>query len=100
MGALSRPFESLSGEERIEAEARIVALPDEIGLMSMRELAPRMARLVDSHPHLNLLAREALAAAVVLDAKVVLNVGSPGLQAALDAEGREWLVMGRTLGAS
>jgi len=77
-----------------------MALPEEIGLMSMRELAPRMAMLVDSYPHLNLLAREALAAALVLDAKVVLNVGSPGLQAALATEGRECLVMGRTLGAS
>jgi hypothetical protein len=99
MGALSRPFESLSGEERVQAESRILALPDEIGLISMRELAPDMARLVDSHPHLNLLAREALAAALVLDAKVVLNVGSPGLQAALATEGREFLVLGRTVGS-
>ena len=100
MGALSRPFESLSGEERVQAESRLLALPDEIGLISMRELAPDMARLVDSHPHLNLLAREVVAAAVVLDARVILNVGSPALQTALAAESREFHILNRTIGAN
>ena len=100
MGALSRPFESLSGDERVQAESRILALPDEIGLISMRDLAPSMARLVDSHPLLNLLAREVLAAALVLDARVILNVGSPELQSALATEGRECIVLGRDMSAS
>jgi|SRR5665213_939550 len=65
-GALSRPFAELSPEERSRAEERLLALPADIGLLSMRELAPRMAELTERHPTLNLLAREALAATMVL----------------------------------
>lgn len=93
-GALSRPFAGLSPEERSRAEERLLALPADIGLLSMRELAPRMAELTERHPTLNLLAREALAATMVLKATVVLITEFPTLQAALVAEGRECVLVG------
>ena len=60
----------------------------------MRELAPRMAELTERHPTLNLLAREALAATMVLEATVILITEFPTLQAALVAEGRECVLVG------
>jgi hypothetical protein len=95
LGALSRPFEDLPDSERLRAEAEILALPESIGLISMRELAPKMGRLMDPYPHLNLLAREALAAALFLETAVVLNTSFPTLEAALTEAGRECIVRGR-----
>jgi hypothetical protein len=93
IGALSRPFQEMSPEARAHAESRLLSLPDEIGLVSMRELAPKMAELIDPYPKLNVLAREALAAALVLSAKVILSAPFPSLQAALGAEGGESVIL-------
>ena len=62
-------------------------LPDEIGLISLRELAPVIAQLRSRH-QLNILSIEAVAAAVYLGATVGLSTRSPRLEAALTAEGR------------
>jgi len=43
---------------------------------------------------LNLLAREALAATLAIDARVVLMTEFPTLQDALQAEGKEFVVIG------
>ena len=61
-------------------------LPDSIGLISLRELAPQMGEL-RRHHSLNVLGMEALAAAKRLDADVFLSAASPKLQAALAREG-------------
>lgn len=61
-------------------------LPDSIGLLNLRELAPEMGQLRRRHS-LNLLGMEALAAAEHLDADVFLSAASPQLQAALSREG-------------
>jgi hypothetical protein len=53
-----------------------------------------MAELTERHPTLNLLAREALAATMVLEATVILITEFPTLQAALVAEGRECVLVG------
>ncbi|MGI8759338.1 MAG: hypothetical protein ACR2K0_08535 [Acidimicrobiales bacterium] len=84
-GVLSTPFAALPPSRREQALATVVELPEEIGLVSLRELAPVMARLRRRH-QLNILGTEALAAAVHLDATVALSARSPRLQAALTAE--------------
>lgn len=88
-GASSTPFDRLPGPLRREALARLLSLPDEIELVSLRELGPVTARLRRRH-RLNLIGLEALAAAVHLHAHVVLSARSPQLEAALRDEGCAW----------
>jgi hypothetical protein len=85
-GVLSGPFEGLPSSLRSRAVRSVIELPDTIGLLSLRELAPRMGTLRKDHD-LNLLALEALAAASELRATVQLSTSSPLLEAALDREG-------------
>lgn len=93
-GVLSRPYKDLAEPERSQAERRLLRLPDDIGLVSLRELAPSMAKLTVNYPTINLLAREALAASLFLDAKVVLVTEFPTLEAALAAEHRPCEIVG------
>ncbi len=65
----------------------LLELPDSIGLLSLRELAPLIGQQRQRHD-LNILGMEALAAAIQLSADVYLSTGSPRLEAALQAEGR------------
>jgi len=92
-GALSSPFIALPPESRDHALAAVLELPEEIGLLSLRELAPVIARLRARY-QLNILGMEALAAAVQLDALVVLSARSPRLEDALLAEARTFEVVG------
>ena len=92
-GVLSSPFIALPPEGRDLALAAILELPDDVGLLSLRELAPVIARLRARH-QLNILGMEALAAAVQLDARVVLSVNSPRLEDALLVEGCMFEVVG------
>ena len=87
-GSLSAPFADLPEPLAASALAAVLDLPPSIGLVSLRELGPTMAQLSTRHS-LNLLAREALATALLLPAVIVLastNV-SPRLVAAAEAEG-------------
>lgn len=84
-GMLSGPFASLPDGLRSRATATVMRLPDAIGLVSLRELAPIMGQLRQDHS-LNVLSMEALAAARYLHADVFLNAESPKLQAALALE--------------
>jgi hypothetical protein len=70
---------------RERAVAAVLELPEDITLISLRELAPDIGRLRRRHT-LNILATEALAAALRLEAEVVLSTPSPRLQSALDDE--------------
>lgn len=73
---------------RERALAAVLELPEHIGLLSLRELGAAMGHLALRHP-LNVLAREALAAALALEADLVLserNV-SPQLVRSAAAEG-------------
>ena len=88
-GQLSKPIASLPPSKRAAALRALLNLPDDIGLLSMRELGPTIAELRGRHT-LNLLAIEALAAASLLQATVVLSVPSPGLEQALADEGLSW----------
>ncbi|MGH9225229.1 MAG: hypothetical protein ACRD2W_15935 [Acidimicrobiales bacterium] len=92
-GVLSGPFAALPAGRREEALAAVLELPDDIGLVSLRELGPVIARLRSAH-QLNILASEAVAAAVHLEATVALSARSPKLEEALTAEGRPVELMG------
>ena len=85
-GALSQPFAGQAPVMRERAIRRVLELPDEIGLVSLRTLGPLIARHRRRH-RLNALGSEALAAAVHLEASVFLSVPSPLLEDALRDEG-------------
>jgi len=93
-GVLSTPFAELPTELREQALEALIELPEQIGLVSLRELAPRIGQLRQRHD-LNILGMEALAAADHLGATVVLSVASPRLQASLAAEGLKAKVLRR-----
>jgi hypothetical protein len=84
-GVLSGPFARVPEGLRDRALAALLELPSDINLISLRHLGSEIGRLRRAHA-LNLLAIEALAAAIHLNAVVVLSVPSPRLQAALEAE--------------
>jgi hypothetical protein len=84
-GALSGPFAELPATLRERAVAALLELPDDIELLSLRTLAPDIGQLRRRHA-LNVLAIEALAAALRLGAEVFLSVPSPRLQNALNDE--------------
>lgn len=76
---------------RQQAVAAIARLPDDVGLVSLREIVPVMAELSSVH-RLNLLSLEALGAAVHLGATVLVafeNDG-PSLRAAVTSAGLEY----------
>ena len=92
-GVLSHPFAGSAPAIRERAVRRLGELPDDIGLVSLRDLAPQMADLRRRH-RLNVLGIEVLAAAVHLEAAVYLSVPSPRLEDALRAEGFQVEVVG------
>lgn len=89
-GTLSRALLSLPPAQREIALRAVLELPDRIEILSWREVAPMMASQLDGPGHgLNLLSREALAVATLLEAKVVMAVGNENhlLRAALEQAG-------------
>ena len=92
-GSLSGLFADLPPSLLPRAVQALLELPEEIGLLSLRTLAPIIGRLRSNHPKLNLLSLEALAAALYLNADVYLLTRSPPLEEALAAEGRRAIVI-------
>jgi hypothetical protein len=91
-GVLSGPFAGLPADLRDQAVSAVLELPDDIALISLRELAPDIGRVRLRHS-LNILATEALAAAIRLDAEVFLSAPSPQLQSALEDEQRSYRLL-------
>jgi hypothetical protein len=83
-GALSRALVASSEDEQRRVHNALDQLPPEIGLLSIRRLVPVMAALPGQ---LNLLTAEAVAAAVVLGAKIAVSTPSPLLTAAAGSVG-------------
>lgn len=76
-GALSGPLLSLPPDRRDVALRAVLELPDRIGMLSWREVAPKMASQLDGPGRgLNLLSREALAVATLLQARVLMAPGN------------------------
>jgi len=92
-GTLSASFRSLPGPTRDRAIQALLELPDQIGLVSLRELAPIIGQLRNRHD-LNILGMEVLAVAVHLEADVYLSAPSPRLQEALILESRRARIVG------
>jgi hypothetical protein len=85
-GALSKPLLSLPPGRREAAIRAVLELPDQIELLSWRQVAPVMASQLDGPGRgLNLLSREALAVATILQAEVIMAAGNENhlLRAAL-----------------
>ena len=78
-GELSGRMAELSTEKQRRARVALVDLPPEIGLLSLRLLVPVMQEL-RVRRSLNLLNAEALAAAVFLDAELLVSVDAPLLR--------------------
>ena len=81
-GALSRAFARLDDERRALARRALSELPPEIGMIPPRRLIPLMAALPGQ---LNMLTAEAVAAAVVLQARIAVTTPSPLLTGAATA---------------
>jgi hypothetical protein len=91
-GQLSGPFARLAADEQAAAIGAMLVLPEDIGLPDPRLLVPEMVRVHQRHPQLNVMNVEAVAAATLLEARVLLSLrGSEGiLPQVLDAEGLAW----------
>lgn len=86
VGSLSRRIEALGDGPRGDVLDMLDALPEEIGLLPPRTLVPVMAKLSES-VHLNHLAAEAVASAIVADAPLLVVAVSTLLEAACDRFG-------------
>ena len=86
--ALSRRVGRADPSVGAAAVRAVTALPDTVGLLSLRELAWPMARLLDDGVRLNLLSLEALAAAEHLDAELCLAAVDENSQLLAAARGR------------
>jgi hypothetical protein len=91
-GQLSGPFASLSVDRQSQAIQSLLLLSDEIGLPDPRPLAPAMVDITSRHPRLNVMNVEAIAAAYLLGARVLLSpAAADGIIApVLDAESIRW----------
>ncbi|MEP6625888.1 MAG: hypothetical protein ABJC79_15675, partial [Acidimicrobiia bacterium] len=94
-GQLSGPFARLSAGEQASAIRTMLSLPDDVALPDPRALVPTMVEVQQRHPPLNVMNVEAVAAAIELDARVLLSArGAEGiLPAVLDAEAIPWRVV-------
>lgn len=75
-GALSSTLVTMPSVTRLQVVTALESLPEEIGLLEFRVLVPTMAAFRLGTP-LNLLAAEALAAAVLLDAEILVATDAP-----------------------
>ena len=80
VGALSRRLASLTPDRRERVVTGLLDLPAEIGLLGLRTLVPTMQALRLSRP-VNMLTAEALAAALALNADLVVLTDHPALRA-------------------
>jgi hypothetical protein len=65
--------------ERRALVSALIALPEEVVVVPMRQLAWKMGELVADHTGLSTLAAEAVAAAIELDARVLVSARDDGL---------------------
>jgi hypothetical protein len=89
-GPLSQPILTLPPPQREAALQATLELPENIEMLSWREVAPMMASQLDGAGRgLNLLSREALAVASLLHAEVIMAIGNENhlLRAALEQVG-------------
>lgn len=78
-GAITRHFALLQPSARLALQRTIARLPDRVLILDLRDLIPPMALLAAEH-NLNLLAAEAIVAAEVLGAEVVVRQDTPRIR--------------------
>lgn len=95
VGQLSGPFAGLPAEHQATAIRAMLSLPGDITLPDPRVLVPEMVDVHQRHPHLRLMNLEAVAAATVLGARVLLSERAAAgvLPQVLDAEGISWRIV-------
>lgn len=91
-GALSGRIASLPDDEQRLVRARLASLPESYGLIGPRTLVPVMAGLRTPR-HVNFLAAEALALAVLTEATIAVRTESPPLRDACEALHLEYRVV-------
>lgn len=91
-GALSRKLGGLDSGRQVRVVRALENLPPEIGLINLRELVPIMSALQVPRP-INMLNAEALAAAVVLDADLIVTTDSPMLREGAERIGLGYIVV-------
>lgn len=91
-GTLSRELANLEPESRARARASIGKLPDAVGILNQRTIVPVIAA-IRVRRQLNMLNAEALAAAVVTNARLVVSVDSPLLTSGAADLGLAWQVV-------
>lgn len=87
-GSMSRQLGGIPETDAARAIASVTTLPDQVGLVSLRELAVPMAHLLASGLRLNLLSLEVLAAAEHLGARICLGRADANPPLVAAAEGR------------
>jgi hypothetical protein len=94
-GQLSGPFARLAVDEQAAAIAAMLVLPHDIELPDPRLLVPEMVRMHQRHARLNVMNLEAVAAASLLEARVLLSsrASESVLPQVLEAEGLAWKVV-------
>jgi len=82
-------FRGWSTEELHALTAGLIALPDEVEVAPMRELAWRMGELVATHSGLSTLGAEAVAAATESGARILVSArdDGPGIRACCKSQG-------------
>lgn len=93
-GSLSGELAGLPLVTRQQATSAVARLPDDVGLLSLREIVPMMGELSSIH-RLNLLSLEALGAAVHLGADVLVAAHNdgPSLRAAVGSAGLDYSII-------
>jgi hypothetical protein len=94
-GQLSGPFARLAADEQAAAIGAMLGLPQDIALPDPSLLVPEMVRMHQRHSQLNVMNLEAVAAASLLEARVLLSLRAADgvLPRVLDAEGLVWKVI-------
>lgn len=77
-GALSRAMAALAEAEQVHLKRALEELPEQVGLLGLRRLVPIMSALPGQ---VNLLTAEAVAAAALLGAEIVVSTESDLLDA-------------------
>ena len=94
-GQLSGPFAALTVGEQAAAIRAMLSLPGDIALADPRALVPEMVSVHQRHPRLNIMNLEAVGAASLLGARVLLSERAAAgiLPEILSAEGLAWKVV-------
>jgi hypothetical protein len=91
-GALSRRLESFDPAVASAVRQSVRALPSHLEIVDLRLLIPAMGLLAEDHA-VNQLAAEAVAAAAYLETSIEVEIDTPHIRAAADAEQVEYHVV-------